>query len=52
MKQNIINMIGIERSIEGWKDEAIEKELELLKCKDESSLASMYQRLRRTRQGL
>ena len=52
MKHNILNMIAIERCMAGWQDEAIEKELEHLKDKDASSLASMYQSLRRRRQGM
>ena len=52
MKKNILNMIGIERCIAGWQDEAIEKELEHLKDKDASSLAYMYQSLRSRREGM
>jgi hypothetical protein len=52
MKKNILNMIGIERCMAGWQDEAIEKEREHLKDKDASSLANIYQSLRRRRQGM
>ena len=52
MKHNILNMIGIERCIAGWQDEAIEKEQEHLKDKDASTLSNMYMSLRRGRQGM
>jgi hypothetical protein len=46
MRSNILYMIGIELSVAGWMDEAIEKEQCSMRHIDEEQLSAVYWDLR------
>lgn len=50
MRHNVLNMIGIERTIAGWRDDAVEKEQSCLKLKNTNELLELFYKLRDMRE--